>query len=323
MASPLPKSLLFRLAIILCVVCLLPARAAAWGNAGHRIIARVAWEYLTPRAKEAVTRLLGKEDLASASTYADDVRSLRPETTAWHFVEMPRNAQSYVPTRDCVETARGDCAVAVVERLGKVLTSNDVKTTDEERAEALKFLVHLIGDLHQPLHCGYKDDAGGNKIRVVFFGNVTNLHAVWDTYMIEYAKQAAGGKLGLSDDEYATQRLLTLLNPAIATFMAKGTPEEATQWLAQLDPDERMQKATPGDWAFESYQLAVRAVNSACKSNPKLMQLPSDIRGCAEQSALKPLPLEIQYYNDYSKIMDKQLLWAGVRLALVLNDIFR
>jgi hypothetical protein len=334
--------------LILCLLCLMPSPAAAWGNAGHHIIARVALEYLTPKAKEAIAALLGKEDIVSVSTYADEVRSLRPETSAWHFVDMPRNAQAFVPTRDCVTTSRGYCIVTAIETLESILLSLDGKTTDEERRDALKFLVHLVGDLHQPLHCGYKDDAGGNRIRVTFFGTLTSLHAVWDTRMIEYTRQVAD-KASPGADPHAIKRLIKLLDPRISVLMAQGESQKAKQLLRQLYPD-RMEKEGFGEWAFESYQFAVKAVDDACnpvtqraatqqkikkpapKSAPGGKPGPSDQKSvnhsaraeeCLERSTEKPLTLGAAYYNAQLNVMDQQLLWAGVRLALILNEIFK
>lgn len=349
MPANLPRMFSLRPALILCLLCLMPAHAAAWGGAGHHIIARVALEYLTPKAKDAVTELLGKEDIVSVSTYADEVRSLRPETSAWHFVEMPRNAQAYVPTRDCVATSRGYCTVAAIEMLERILQRRDGKVSDEERTDALKFLVHLVGDLHQPLHCGYEDDAGGNRIKVTFFGLLTNLHVVWDTRMIEYTRNVAE-KDSLGDDPHATKRLIKLLDPQIRVLMQKGALEEAKQLLRQLYP-ERMNKETPGEWAFESYRLAVEAVDDACQpvaqraatqqkiKNPvskgvsgakpgtttqtSVKSAASSAADCMERTSAKPLTLGIAYYKAQVNVMDQQLLWAGVRLALILNEIFK
>lgn len=352
MPANLPRMSSPRLALILCLLCLTPSPAAAWGNSGHHIIAWTALEYLTPNAKEAVTALLGKETLVSVSTYADEVRLLRPETSAWHFVDMPRNARAFVPTRDCVTTSRGYCTVAAIEMLENILLSRDGKTSDEERRDALKFLVHLVGDLHQPLHCGYKDDAGGNRIRVTFFGTLTNLHAVWDTRMIDYTRQAAE-KASPGDDPHAIKRLIKLLDDRIRVLMSRGALEEAKQLLRKLYPDrmnkETLGAATLGEWAFESYEFAVKAVDDACnpdaqkaaaqqqkKPTPKKVSgvkfstlTQSHVKNtagageCLERSVAKPLTLGIAYYKAQLNVMDQQLLWAGVRLALILNEIFK
>lgn len=349
MRSRLPLASLARLALTLSLVCVLPARAAAWGSAGHRIVARVAAANLTPAAESAVRGLLGKDDLAAVSTYADEVRAFRPETTAWHFVEMPRDAKAYVPSRDCVYTSRGDCAVAAIQRLEKILRGGAVSTgkaagAGDGRAEALKYLVHLVADLHQPLHCGYKDDAGGNRIRVSFGATDTNLHALWDTHLVAFAQQSAAPR-GLGENEYVTARLLPKIGGQITQAMRAGDREKALALLARLNP-ARARNTTIEGWAFESYGLARAITADACgkvasaptpqkgkpvgrlKARPRGLLLTSAQSGatatdCAERSAARPIQLGAGYFPAHEKELDEQLLWAGLRLALMLNDIFK
>ncbi len=137
--------------------------------------------------------LLGGDALAAVASWADDVREQRPETTLWHFVNIPRRATRYAPARDCRSTPLGDCIVAAIERFKGVLADRAAESAS--RAEALKFIVHLVGDLHQPLHCANDNDRGGNTVAVTFFRQATDLHRVWDSGLI--------AKMDLGETDYA------------------------------------------------------------------------------------------------------------------------
>src|SRR5258706_6059999 len=158
--------------------------ARAWGAAGHSIVAELAERRLKPKALSEMTKLLGgRKSLASISTWADEVQMLRPATRNWHFVNIPFDASDYVVDRDCTQKPGGDCVVRAIERMRAVLA--DRSKPRLERAEALMFLVHFIGDVHQPMHCVDRNDAGGGQLAVTFFGQSTNLHLVWDVGLIE------------------------------------------------------------------------------------------------------------------------------------------
>jgi hypothetical protein len=177
-----------RFALTACIfaasLCLAPG-ARAWGQSGHSIIAEIAQRRLEPSALRKVKELLGGEvSLASVASWADGVRLIRPNTYNWHFVDIPYDATSYDPARDCKGTTKGDCVIAAIERFRKEL--GDPSRPSAERTEALMFLVHFMGDIHQPLHCAERNhDQGGNAVRVSFFGRPMNLHAVWDYGIID------------------------------------------------------------------------------------------------------------------------------------------
>ncbi len=160
-------------------VCLTaaPTAARAWGAKTHEVIAALAQERLTPTARQLVDELLAQEPgetLVSISTWADRVRS--PSTATWHYLNFPRDAGcNYLAERDCPD---GSCAVGALERQVERLRSDP---DPKERLTALKWVVHLVGDLHQPLHAGYADDKGANLFQLQAFGKGTNLHSLWDT----------------------------------------------------------------------------------------------------------------------------------------------
>lgn len=152
----------------------------AWGSQGHQVVAGLALAQLTPKARAEVDRLLAQEPgetLVSISTWADEHKN--PTTARWHYVNFPRDSCSFDAVRDCPD---GQCRVAAIERQTAVLVSN---ASDEKRLNALKYLVHLIGDVYQPLHAGYLDDKGGNKYQLQAFMRGSILHALWDSGIIK------------------------------------------------------------------------------------------------------------------------------------------
>lgn len=163
-----------------------------WGNAGHRIVADLAWTQLTPQARVAVNRLLALEPgatLASVSTWADDTRD--DTTRRWHFVNFPEGACRYDPARDCPD---GQCVVAAGDRQIAVL--GDSTAPDAQRLQALKYVVHLVADVHQPLHAGHFEDRGGNRYQLQAFGEGTNLHALWDSGLLHRHRISAAALAG-------------------------------------------------------------------------------------------------------------------------------
>jgi hypothetical protein len=160
------------------------SHALAWGSDGHKIVALLAEAQLSPAARKEVARLLAQEPgatLASISTWADEHRN--PATAAWHYVNFPRGDCNYQPERDCPD---GKCVVAAIDRQIKVLRSSD---DDEKKLNALKYVVHFVGDIHQPLHAGFGDDRGGNGYQLQAFMRGSNLHAVWDSGLIKSLQQ--------------------------------------------------------------------------------------------------------------------------------------
>src|SRR5262249_25132083 len=126
----------------------------------------------------------GRKSLASLSSWADEVQVLRPATRNWHFVNIPFDAAGYDAVRDCSERPGGDCIVRAIDRARQTLA--DRSKPQHERAEALMFLVHLIADLHQPMHAVDRHDAGGTQLQVKFLGQAMSLHNVWDFAMIDH-----------------------------------------------------------------------------------------------------------------------------------------
>ena len=174
-------AILFALVLVLAF----PPPAFAWGKAGHCVVATLASSLLTPEARSQVADLLGPNvALAAIATWADEVRSSRPNTGPWHYVNIPRGATEYNSARDC---AHG-CVVSTIDQsLGLVRDTSKDRTV---REEALRWIVHFVADLHQPLHV-IAEDRGGNDVLVRFNGRQTNLHRLWDGDVIDHVYPSA------------------------------------------------------------------------------------------------------------------------------------
>ena len=207
------------------------ANVSAWGAQGHHIVARIAWVLMTPAAQAKASALLGGQGdqgmdaFVAAATWADDVRQDRPATYNWHFVNIHVSETKYDATRHCPPTDRGDCVVAAISRLRAELV--DSNRPSELKAESLKFLIHFVGDMHQPLHTIDNKDRGGNDVKVEALrgedGRATTLHGAWDT-----------GLINLSDEtEAARAKRLLIDAPAVTDLdvvkWAEGNHDVATQ----------------------------------------------------------------------------------------------
>lgn len=173
-----------RIAFFALSLLLLPTHAFSWGPAAHRIVAQLAEHQLTAPARADMKHLLAvthDHDLADVATWADDLRDLRGERALWrstapsHFVNFGSSSCRYDAAHDCA----GGCVVSAIDREARVL--GDRSRSDAERAQALRFLVHFVADVHQPMHAGYRKDKGGNAYQIRMKGRHTNLHSIWDT----------------------------------------------------------------------------------------------------------------------------------------------
>ena len=280
-----------RRAWLAALLALLPAAPAwPWGQEGHAIVAEIAQRRVSPPVNAKINDLLSSElpnlkgaqfSLASVASWADDYRAAKhDETQRWHFVDIPYDRDFYNATADCqLDPKYGDCIVNALARFRTALA--DCARPAAERAMALKFVVHFVGDIHQPLHDTTAinpdtaaDDQGGNLVLVTFvdkFGQPqsSNLHHVWDTDLIMRKVYDWG--------EYV--RLLE------------------TDWLPGKDV-VALQAGAPVDWAQDAHKAAqIVAYNFR----------PDHV-------------LDDEYYKDAIPIVDRQLALAGLRLARVLNE---
>jgi nuclease S1 len=233
---------------ILVSLLTLPQLAYGWGQEGHRIIATVAEDHLDQTTLVMIQSLIGNNHLYSVATWADDIRKERRESAPWHYVDIPLGS-SYVASRDCAPPR--SCVVEKIAEYMRVLT--DKSASREERTEALKFIVHFVGDIHQPLHAvGHA--RGGNNIQVRFFGGSycgryeCNLHGVWDTSMIQHTR--------LNRQEYA-ERLEELIRRDNLSWVEAGTPERWANEAAHLAQAAWVPDSTNLDERYVERQIPV------------------------------------------------------------------
>ncbi len=168
----------FLLSIIIC--CSQWGHSYDWGQTGHRTTGAIAQKYLSKKAQRAIDKLLDGESLAFVSTYADEIKSDNAYRSygPWHYVNVP-----FDKTYDTHEHSDKGDLIQGIDTCINVLKSDEA--TQQEKSFHLRLLVHLVGDLHQPMHTGISDDKGGNDFQVRWYNDGTNLHSVWDTRMIE------------------------------------------------------------------------------------------------------------------------------------------
>ncbi|EAQ99854.1 S1/P1 nuclease [Maribacter sp. HTCC2170] len=197
-----------------------------WSKTGHRVIGKIAQEELNGKTKRALDKLLDGQSIASISNFADEIKADRRyrEFSAWHYVNIPPG-KKYT---DIEPSKYGDLVVGIQKCRAMVENEHNSK---EDRVFYLKLLIHLIGDLHQPMHVGRYEDKGGNDIQVQWFGNGSNLHRVWDANMIN--------DYGMSYSELASS-------------------------LPELDKKEKkaIQNGTILDWVHESQEIADKLYDS-------------------------------------------------------------
>jgi len=195
------------------------APAAAWGPIGHRVTAQIAQDNVSGQTRARIAQILGHEELPEASTWPDEQRSNPDEfwlSTAnpWHYVTLPVGDTP----DDLVHPPEGD-AVTALERFTATLRDPNASQTD--KALALRFVVHIVGDLHMPLHVGKPGDRGGNDVRILWFDEPQNLHWLWDEGLILHQQ--------LSFSEYA-ERLRARMTPAQVISWWDARPQT---WLAE------------------------------------------------------------------------------------------
>jgi hypothetical protein len=279
-----------------------PAPALAWGNEGHRVIALVAYQHLTPTVRAKVDQILAADadtltapDIASRATWADKFRDSDRHTSRqryrltreWHFVDVELDepdltAACFGHPAAAVPASEGPAKACVVDRIAAFATElHDLPPASPERAIAFKFVLHLVGDLHQPLHAADHNDAGGNAVLVLSGRQAVGrpLHAYWDTAVVK--------RMGKDPEQ-------------VAMALEQRFGSRCDGWM----------QGSPADWAMESFTVA-RDVTY------QLGELTMDEH---DQPAYR---LSSSYQRRASAAAAEQLEKAGCRLAMVLNQALR
>jgi len=211
------KTNIFKKILLGLVIIYLPVRSMAWGTEGHRIAGLIAESYLTPKARAAVSGILGNTSIAIASNWADFIKSDPAFNYLynWHFIDFDKRytfpeLQLYL---------KQDTAVDAYTKLNFLVAELKKKSISNDKKQLyLRMLIHIIEDVHQPMHTGHTGDKGGNDIKVNWMNNPSNLHSIWDSGLIEFQQ--------LSYTEYAKT-----INHTTAAQLKEWQKSPISQWL--------------------------------------------------------------------------------------------
>jgi S1/P1 Nuclease len=291
--------------------------ARAWGCKGHQTVALIAEKWLTPQTRQFVEKLLTENPvgpqlkrycgnatrdlMADASTWADDVRGAA-RNGPWHYIDIPRGAARGSLAEFC---GNDSCVTqAITEQLAML---KDKNKDPRARADALRYVIHFVGDLHMPLHATTNNDEGGNCVPVRYLRRwpqenhdsfTPNLHALWDTAILERDMEGAEP-------------------PEYAGYLGLVFAAEIPKWQAagiHID-----------DWAWESHDVAENIVYGALI--PKVpVEAPAPVHACTDANNIGERMLRLDlfagenYQEAAAPIVEERIVQAGVRLAMILND---
>ena len=301
-----------------------PSSAWAWGCEGHQVVALIAERNLTPHALAMVKQILSEspidsnlsryckegpaDPIADASTWADDIRSQRPETAPWHYIDIPLGPSRRDIGQFCA--LPDSCVTRAITEALAALRSPGIDP--QKRAEALRFLIHFVGDVHQPLHATTNNDQGGNCVPVAYFDTVPqlrnpatesyapNLHGVWDVNIME--RMTMGKTPG-----------------QVASDLDQSFGSKIALW--------KTGNADINEWAWESYQLAEKKVYGKLPVRVPV-ESPQQIKSCADDNHISARMLKLNerleqpYQGVAAKVVQEQIAKAGARLALLLNQLW-
>jgi hypothetical protein len=306
------------------VLFLLYATSAfPWGCEGHRTVALLALAGMTPHAREMAANMLqgepsdptlrnfcGASDLprfVAMSTWADDIREKRKETAPWHFVDIPLGATRDHMSDSC-PAATGCITTAIRAQLAVLRSGSPGKA---QKTEALMFVIHFVGDLHQPLHAADNNDHGGNCVPVTSFDQAPkpsphgdsfrpNLHGVWDVDLVDHI-----------DKDHDPVKF--------AARLAEEFKTEMNSW--------KQESLNLDDWVWESHLLAKNVVYGGLPAKIDV-EAPRPVETCADDNHVAKRLYQLhekiddRYFQNSSPVVRRQLAKAGTRLALLLNQIW-
>lgn len=267
---------------------LLSANAFAWGPTGHRVVGAVAEKHLDIAVHSKIFKILGGQSLSRVANWPDEIKSEPTKysyTFNWHYTDWADDAHDHDET-----TSSGKLLGSIKDQ---VAVLKNPEATDDAKIFALKFIIHLVGDLHQPLHVGNGLDQGGNLCKVTFQGQAMNLHALWDEGLINFTK--------LSYSE-------------LADYVSQGhTREEILAWKS----------GTVVDWALESKELRGKIYPENVLPTPEPMSVKQYCRKDIVVTAEETPKLSYDYSYKFVPVVEQRLYQAGVRLAMVLNEALK
>jgi len=320
--------------VLTVAVCLFASPSAfAWGCRGHEAIGLIAKKHLTPAAKALADKFLaidpgrtkapfgvcstaGLDPYASGATWADAVRNRDGVADGgWHFVDIPRGGDRSTISPLCAQSP--SCVIDAINHQMGIL--KDSSKTDQERAAAVRYILHFAGDIHQPLHCTTNGDKGANCVPLTYFKSkpkprkddngviipdtyTVELHGIWDKEMVEKDMKANN----------------VTTSQAYADFLDAAFTSEFSMWQAE--------PINPEDWAWDSHE---HAEDIAYGDLPKLIPIDPHpdavVKVCSDNSRIgnrmfhKHLKVGQPYQDDASDVIRERLAMAGIRLAMLLN----
>lgn len=243
--------------------------AYSYGVTGHRVVAEIAENHLSRKAKRNLKKIIGEQKLAYWANWPDFIKSdttgTWKHTDSWHYVNIdPQTSQNAFTQK--LNELEGPNLYKEIKALSAKI--KDKNTSPQEREIALRFLIHMVGDSSQPMHVGRAEDLGGNTIKLKFFGENTNLHSMWDSKLIDFQK-------------YSYVEFARVLD------------------VKSKDEVRQIQKGTLEEWFYDSHQKA------------------NDIYA----NTVAGTAYAYDYNYKYTSLLEQQLLYGGLRLAKILNEI--
>jgi hypothetical protein len=241
----------------------------SWGFKGHKAIATIAYNHLHFNVIPVVSNVLHGQSMSDVSSWADEVRNTPEykETGPWHFINLPLGL-SFGEFEKAVKNDPSPNLYSAIINCENTLRQKDAVPAKKENA--LKFLIHFVGDAHQPMHVSRKEDKGGNTIQVRFGDQGTNLHSLWDSKLIDHE---------------------AFTDADIVNKYDNATEEQEKKW----------QNDNPIIWLWESYQISTKLYSEVATNRH----------------------IDEQYYKSHINIVHQRIDQAGIRLAGVLNTIFK
>jgi hypothetical protein len=315
------RSVGFRLAAVsLFAALFLTSPVFAWGCKGHQTVALIAEKHLTPETRQVLETLLKENPidpqlkrycgpfpgslLADSATWPDDIRNIM-KNGQWHYIDIPRGAPRGPLAGFCGDS--GCITQALAEQLAIL---KDPQADPQKRADAARYIIHFIGDLHMPLHATTNNDEGGNCVPVRFFRRnprehnhsyTPNLHSVWDTAILERDME------GADSNEYA-EFLDQSFSPQAETLLQAGIHVE--------------------DWAWESHDLAETVIYGNLVPTDSI-EPPTPVHSCTDANNVgermfnQHFAVGAIYQDTAAPVAEKRLAQAGIRLAMILNEALK
>jgi len=229
---------LLRIFIPLLFIIYLPLTSIAWGAQGHRIVGQIADNHLSKKAKKEIAIILGDESVAMASTWADFIKSdpAYNYLSNWHYINL-KAGLTEKEVKAFLDSDTATDAYTKINFLTNALKQKDLTAANKQFY--LKVLIHLVGDIHQPMHTGRLEDLGGNQIKVQWFREPKNLHQIWDDQLIAF-QQLSYTEYASAIDHVTKEMQLKMQQESVSTWVYQSYQLSEKIYSDINQPDQRM-----------------------------------------------------------------------------------